>query len=180
MQCAHASTRSNAPLNVFYVANTRKIFNLQPPFLHNTVCMLSTPPLPAQSIPELSLGEVALHIRETVHAQTSRDAVELYIRWRITNSNKPTVFFEPWRGKWNVVTNWREMELMDVDFSGALPDTATGNVKCVYPWVHGIPEDLRDTIGIWADDPTGGMWCTGFFDKQVWEDKRGFGQFKGR
>lgn len=153
-------------------------------FLHNSVCMVITPTLPVSSVSHMSLGDLALHIRHTLEAQTTLAAVETWIRWRLQNADRKKLFFDPWTGEWDVVTNWRDMKLMGVDFSSALPDDALAaggeqaTTKCVYLWGNGIqPIPLRNWIGIWADDPSGGLWTSGFFPRRIWEDVRGFGQF---
>ncbi|KAH9846780.1 hypothetical protein C2E23DRAFT_872203 [Lenzites betulinus] len=175
LKCKHPPTASNAPLNVFYTAGLRNVLSLPGPFLHNAVCMVITPTLPVSAVSEMSLGALALHIRRTLESQTTPVAVETWLRWRLQNTRRKKAFFDPWRGQWDVVTNWREMRLMDVDFSGALPEL---RVRCLYVWGNGIqPIPLRNWIGIWADDPSGGIWMSGFFPRRVWEDKRGFGEF---
>lgn len=206
-QCKHPPTGSNTPLNVFYTAGLRNVLSLPDPFLHNAVCMVITPTLPVSAVSEMSLGALALHIRRTLESQTTPAAVDTWLRWRLQNAERQKVFFDPWRGQWDVVTNWREMRLMDVDFSDALPELSTAGdedpdcvrsssnavrrdsgaaedrklrrpVRCLYVWGNGIqPIPLRNWIGIWADDPSGGIWISGFFSRRVWEDKRGFGKF---
>ncbi|TFY59195.1 hypothetical protein EVG20_g7884 [Dentipellis fragilis] len=110
-----------------------------------------TPPLPVSSLSSsslssissssqhMSLGALALHIRDTVQAQLTPQASETWLRWRLAHKDELKVFFEPWWGRFNVVTNWREMRLMEVDFSGALGPRGEGEsegaeekVKCVY------------------------------------------------
>ncbi|KAI0746367.1 hypothetical protein C8Q80DRAFT_1337354 [Daedaleopsis nitida] len=191
LKCKHLSTTSRAPLNVFYTANLRKLLSIPTPFLHNSVCMVVTPTLPVCAISNMSLGALALHIRRTLESQTTPSAIETWVRWRLKNANKTKVFFDPWFGQWDIVTNWREMKLMNVDFSGAVHRSALsetgpkddggvkdGRVKCLYMWGNGIqPVSLRNWIGLWADDPSGGVWMSGFLPRRVWEDRRGFGAF---
>ncbi|KAI0922391.1 hypothetical protein AcV7_005935 [Taiwanofungus camphoratus] len=197
LKCTHPPTSSTAPLNVFYTANLRKLLALPSPFLHNSVAMVITPTLPVSAISTLPLGQLALHIRRTLDAQTTKPAVERWLRWRLQNAHRRKVFFEPWRGQWDVVTNWRDMELMSVDFSGALPDEGAEQVgesggsdktnepvaqrrkvRCVYMWGTGVqPIPLRNWLGIWANDPSGGVWVSGFLPRRIWQDKRGYGAF---
>lgn len=81
------------------------------------------------------------------------------------------------------------MKLMDVDFSAAIAQpsgvengkAANGDVekvRPVYVWGNGIqPIPLRNWVGIWADDPRGGMWVSAFLPKRIWDNRDGFGQF---
>lgn len=187
LKCTHLDAGSNAPLNVFYTANMRQLLTLPSPFLHNSVCMVITPTLPVSAISSMSLGALALHIRQTLEEQTTMPALDKWIRWRLQNAFRKKIFFEPWNGQWDVVTNWRDMKLMNIDFSGASPgdagafDVDIGPPKkhlCRYMWGNGIqPISLRNWIGLWADDPSGGVWMSGFFPKRIWEDKRGYGAF---
>ncbi len=134
------------------------------------------PPLPISSISQMLLGELALHIRSTLKAATEDSEAEKWLRWRLKyGEDHVKVFFDPYRGRWDVVTNWREMNLMSLDFSGA---GAQGKARCVYAWGNGLqPYPLKNWIGLWADDASGGIWTSGFLQKKVWEDERGFGKF---
>jgi hypothetical protein len=110
----------------------------------------------------MSLGALSYHIRKTVQTQTEKDAVTHWLKWRIANAGRMSLFFEP-GGAWNVVTNWRDMKLMEVDFSAALPDALAGTkVNCVYLWgVSYQPFPVRNMMGLVADDPRGGIWMGG-------------------
>lgn len=159
-----------------YSANLRRYLSdvIPRPYLHNGACTVITPTLPLSEISRMSLGALALHIRRTVQDQTARPAVERWLRWRLANAGRLALFFEP-TGAWNGVTNWRDMKLMDIDFSGA---AAEGPVKCVYLWGMSFqPFPVRNFMGLVADDPRGGIWIGGFFSKRVWERADGFGRF---
>ncbi|KAF8884018.1 hypothetical protein BD779DRAFT_1538381 [Infundibulicybe gibba] len=177
LKCAHVDTYSSAPLNVFYTANIRKLFGLPSTFMHNSVAYIITDTLPLSSIPTISLGALALHIRKTIEVQTTKPAVEKWLRWRLVNEGKLQICFDPWRGKWQITTNWREMDLLKIDYSGGLEKGGPGEVRCKYLWMDGLGPVLRNWIGLIADEPDGGLWVAGTFSKQTWEDRRGFGKF---
>jgi hypothetical protein len=131
------------------------------------------------AISTMSLGDLAYTIRSSLNEQTKREPVENWLRWRIANAGKLALFFEP-TGAWNVVTNWRDMKLMEADFSGAAKEGegSPGQVKCVYVYGNSFqPFPIRNCMGLVADDPRGGIWMGGFFKKSVWERKNGFGQY---
>jgi hypothetical protein len=180
LQCTNPATKSRTPLNVFYTANLRKLLTNEIPasFIQNAVCMVITPTLPLSALSDLSLGALALLIRRTLEAQTTPTAVDRWLKWHIGTAGSTRIFFEP-HGAFYVVTNWRDMGLMRVDFSGALPDDSqSGTVKCVYMWGDGIqPIPLRNWIGLWADDTNGGVWTSAFLPKSIWENPAGFGKF---
>ncbi|KAK7060434.1 hypothetical protein VNI00_001199 [Paramarasmius palmivorus] len=177
----HTSKWSIRPLNVFYTANLRSSPNFSIPFLRNAVAMIITPTLPVSMVSRMSLGSLGLHIRRTIQTQMTPSAVDVWLRWRLATVDKLRIFFSPWFGKWNVVTNWREMKLIGLDFSGALPDasrSAGETVKCVYVWGDGLqPLALRNWIGLWQDDPSGGMWVSAFLPKRIWRNPQGFGRY---
>ncbi|KAF8884011.1 hypothetical protein BD779DRAFT_1538339 [Infundibulicybe gibba] len=178
--CAHASQTSSAPLNVFYTTNFRDHFNLPSHFPHNAVAYVATDAIPLSSMAKLPLGNVALNIRKTVATQSEKPAIERWIRWRLVNEGKIQICFDPWRGAWQIATNWREMNLLNIDFSGALPDgelKQSGKLRSQYLWMDGLGPVLRNWIGLIADEPSGGMWMAGTFAKKTWEDPRGFGRF---
>lgn len=179
LKSIHTSKWSLRPLNVFYTANLRSSPNFSIPFLRNAVAMIITPTLRVSSVARMSLGSLGLHIRRTLQTQMTPTAVDIWLRWRLATADKLRIFFGPWFGQWNVVTNWREMRLIDLDFSGALPDTPAGTkVKCVYVWGDGLqPLALRNWIGLWQDDPSGGMWVSAFLPRRIWHNPRGFGRY---
>jgi hypothetical protein len=162
-QCVHPPTRAQTPLNVLYAANLRRYLSGALPklYLHNGACTVVTPTLPLSAISTLSLGALAYHIRQTVRSQTEPNAVKNWLRWRIANAGRMTLFFEP-TGVWNVVTNWRDMKLMEIDFSGALPDGVDKKINCVYLWGNSYQSfPARNCMGLVADDPSGGIWFGG-------------------
>lgn len=183
LQCTHARSWSLRPLSVFYTANLRSFLTeLKPPFLRNTVLMPIVPPLPLYRTASIPLGQLALRIRQTLVNETTEEARDRWLKWRIKHSGKMMLFFNPLWGAWNIVTNWREMKLMNVDFSGAAQATAkeeeTQQIRCLYAWGNGLqPYPLKNWIGLWADDPSGGVWVSGFLQRKVWENKHGFGRF---
>jgi hypothetical protein len=139
--------------------------------------ILSTP---VRDVSSMSLGALALRIRRTLQDQTTPEATEQYLRWRLSpvNYGKMTMFMEP-SGLWTVITNWRDMKLMDIDFSAALPsETEAKRANCVYLGSWGYqPFPTRHCFGVTSDDPRGGVWMSGDLATEVWERKDGFGQF---
>ncbi|KAI0027624.1 hypothetical protein K488DRAFT_60869 [Vararia minispora EC-137] len=186
----HVSARSNAPFNLLYTATMQSLFRKpRLPYLRNTTLLIVTPTLPLSAIPRLPLGELALHIRDTIQAQMKRESIEPWLRWQLANADKPKVFFNPWWGKYNLATNILALKGMHLDFSRALPDdnpppgeAAGGNsrqVRCVWgARFEGMePGGSRNTMGLLRDDETGGIWGYAHLPKAVWQDKRGFGRY---
>jgi len=174
---------SKKSLNIAYSANLRRYLKhpapLPEPFLHNGAVTVITPTLPLSAIHSLSLGALAYCIRTTLRDQTTPDALETWLKWRIKNAGRLSLFFEP-NGAWNVITNWRDMKLMDLDFSGALPNAQEGKeVKCVYLFGDSFqPFPVRNCMGLVADDPSGGIWVGGYLSsRKVWERDGGFREF---
>lgn len=135
----------------------RYLPNLVPqPYLHNGALLVITPTIPLSEISTMSLGSLAYMIRTSLKEQTNQEHIENWLRWRIANAGKLALFFEP-SGAWNVVTNWRDMKLMEIDFSGALPSEESGkSVKCVYLYGNSFqPFPIRNCLGLVADDPNG-------------------------
>lgn len=128
----------------------------------------------------MSLGALAYHIRTTLRDQTEPEAIETLLKWRIKTAKRLCFFFKPNGGAWNVFTNWRDMKLMEIDFSVALPDGEEGKqVKCLHIFSNLFkPFSMRQLMVLLADDPKGGIWMGGFFsDKKVWEREDGFKGF---
>lgn len=147
--------------------------------MRNTTSLVITPSLPVSTIAKSSLGSIALLIRDTVAEQSSEEASKKYLRWHLKHQNEPKIFFSPYRGKITMVTNVRVLNLMGMDFSGALPDEQKGGqVRCLHtPRLEGVqPNGTRNTMGLMADDANGGMWTYAHLPRSVWEDKNGFGR----
>lgn len=104
----------------------------------------------------MSLGALAYHIRSPVRDQTEPEAIETFLKWRIKHAKRLCLFFRPNGGAWNVFTNWRDMKLMEIDFSGALPDNDGGEegkkqVKCLYIFAQTFqPLPVRNIMGLLA------------------------------
>ncbi|CAD6891223.1 unnamed protein product [Tilletia controversa] len=147
------------------------------PYLHNGALTIS---LPEQSIGSivhtLTLAELALQIRRALVEQTQPEAIRRSLIWRLANRQKLLTFFRPYNF-WLVGTNWRAMKLYDISFHGALESSEaaatspssgpTGRVLKV--WSHVIMDiPLRNSFGIVADDPAGGVWVGMLLSKDQW------------
>ncbi|KAG8822064.1 hypothetical protein FRC17_009658 [Serendipita sp. 399] len=133
--------------------------------------------MPIAEVAKKSLGEIAYICRQTIRAGTKPEALERWLRWRLANAGRPIAFFEP-TGAFNVITNWRDMKLMQIDFSGGLasPSAANGQkVNCVYGYQDSTrPWPLTGSCGIVHDDPRGGIWVTAILPREVWERPDGY------
>ncbi|KAG8810791.1 hypothetical protein FRC17_002782 [Serendipita sp. 399] len=182
---AHISSTSKKRLSVSIVVNLRNYLpNVVPsPYLHNAVASVIVAPTPIAEVAKKSLGEIAYLIRQSLRAGTHQDAAEGWVRWTLANFGKPMVFFDS-TGKYNVITNWREMKLMDIDFSGGLSSSSSSDskgqkVNCVYGYANSFqPWSVTDSFALFHDDPRGGMWAGGYLPKSVWENPKGFGQYE--
>ncbi|KAI0031411.1 hypothetical protein K488DRAFT_52155 [Vararia minispora EC-137] len=180
LKCIHASARSNAPFNLLYTATMQSLFSKpRLPYLRNTTLLIVTPTLPLSAIPRLPLGELALHIRDTLQSQMKREAVEPWLRWQLANVDKPKIFFSPWRGKYNLATNILALKPMSLDFSRAAVDENSRQVRCVWgARFEGVaPGGSRNTMGLLRDDESGGIWGYAHLPRAVWQDMRGFGRY---
>ncbi|KAG8788417.1 hypothetical protein FRC15_004392 [Serendipita sp. 397] len=176
----YASCTSQKPLNVVFASNVRNILpDLVPsPYLNNGACAIPTPTMRIADVANKSLGEMAYICRQTIRKWTQPESMEGWLRWRFANAGKPMVFFEP-TGAFNVVTNWREMKLMHIDFSGGLPaDAAVEKAHCIYGYAGSFaPWPVQNMFGILHDDPRGGIWVSGVLPQSAWERPEGFGKF---
>lgn len=69
---------------------------------------------------------------------------------------------------------------MEIDFSGAAQEPG-GQVRSVYVWMHGYSSmPMRNSWGLYNDDSEGGIWMSGYLDRDVWEPLNGFGEFNSR
>ncbi|EIN12483.1 hypothetical protein PUNSTDRAFT_141174 [Punctularia strigosozonata HHB-11173 SS5] len=177
----YPSETSQRSFSLMYSANIRsQVPSLVPPVYLGNAAYGVVLSRPVKEISSMSLGALALLVRRILQEQTSQAATEDYLRWRLSpiNFRKMTMFMEP-SGLWNVITNWRNMKLMDVDFTPALPSgSEVKSVNCVYlgSGSH-MTFPTRHCFGLTADDPRGGVWMSGDLAKEMWERKDGFGRF---
>ncbi|TEA20446.1 Transcriptional regulator sdnM [Colletotrichum sidae] len=170
----HADKRDDpSPLSIIYPSNLRWLdldnvmAPLPIPYLRNAAYTVSLPEMPAsQFASRLSLGQVALLFRRTLEAQTQAEVIKRSLVWRTWSKGKTTVFFRP-SSHWLVITNWRKLGMYDVDFG-------TGTGKVLRTWEYAFhPVPLRNSAGLIADDPTGGVWLGGYLSRKEWETNFG-------
>lgn len=64
------------------------------------------------------------------------------------------------------------MNLMDVNFAGALPDGApVRQARCVFLKSGLVTQKLpvRNIFGVIGDDARGGIWMFGYLPRKVWD-----------
>ncbi|KAE8253952.1 hypothetical protein A4X13_0g3601 [Tilletia indica] len=166
------------PSNLRWLPTPAGCDPLPSPYLHNGAFTISLPEQPIGSLVHtLTLPEVALQIRRALVAQTQPEAIRQGLIWRLANRNKLLTFFRPFNF-WLVGTNWRAMKLYDTSFEGALEgggaagassEVSTGTGRTLKVWAHVIMDiPLRNSFGIVADDPAGGVWLGMTLSKDQW------------
>ncbi|KAK7022421.1 hypothetical protein R3P38DRAFT_2533285 [Favolaschia claudopus] len=117
---------STAPLCVHMTVNLRSLpffgtTNSNPlttPYIHNAFTTYDGLSVPISTLQAESLAQVALRIRRGILAyKADPRAIRDDVAWFSANK---TILPCPPDGEFNVTTNWRAMELGNLDFSGAL------------------------------------------------------------
>ncbi|KFA50678.1 hypothetical protein S40293_04888 [Stachybotrys chartarum IBT 40293] len=158
-------------------------------YMQNTVlpCVVLLSHKESKSI---SLGEVALRVREQIVAQTTETQVRRLVRiareWVASLGITPIFSF--WDSRLVVCTNWTKARFFDVaDFGSAAVDLkeASGEVKSLgkpsFFWSIAISEsdNLPNTFMVYGKDEAGNYWVSANLRDVTWRTiEREFGAFK--
>ncbi|EIN08087.1 hypothetical protein PUNSTDRAFT_135601 [Punctularia strigosozonata HHB-11173 SS5] len=178
LKCMFSSEKRHKPLSVAYTANIRKHLTIIPsPYIRNANIAILVPIADASSVRSTSLGPLSLLVRRQLGAQLQPAALNRYFQWRLAYPKKVPMFMEP-TGLWTAITNWREMDFMRLDWTPATLDPERAKPKCLHLHAHAYTDvQMRNMFVIGPDDPSGGIWMSGYLSNVQWEDKMGFGRY---
>lgn len=143
--------------------------------------------LKVEKLMEMSLGELALHVRQSLakHSQpdASKEGIKFYLNYTAWNqpSSNDFPFFCPPNHRWSGISDWRALRLWDVDFGPAILDSdgsksaptiaANTSMACAM--------SKRDRW-VCVGDSKEGSWLTGHMSIDQWKHPQGFGKYEER
>ncbi|KAM3564608.1 hypothetical protein MY1884_000676 [Beauveria asiatica] len=144
---------------------------------------IALPSLAAGQVMTLPLGELALHIRNGIKANTSPENIKKWLNFQFHHSlwkspsGELAVPFPP-NHVMTGVTDWRAVRLEQVDFTPARlhGNTATAVSVCAIDG-HMVVNSSRRDFYICLGDVDGGVWILGYASKDQWQDPRSFGKY---
>ncbi|KAM0665443.1 hypothetical protein ACQRIU_005704 [Beauveria bassiana] len=144
---------------------------------------IALPSLTAGKVMSLPLGELALHIRRGIKANTSPENIKKWLNFQFYHglwkspSGELAVPCQP-NHFITGVTDWRAVRLGQVDFTPARLDgnTAAAVSVCAIDG-HMVVNSSRRDFYICLGDVDGGVWILGFASKDQWQDPRSFGKY---
>ncbi|ATY65017.1 family regulatory [Cordyceps militaris] len=144
---------------------------------------IALPSLTAGAVMALPLGELALHIRGGIKANTSPDNVKKWLNFQLFHSlwkrpsNQLAAPFEPHHFITGV-TDWRLVRLEQVDLTPArLDGDAAAAVAVSAIDGHMVVNTSRRDFYICLGDVSGGVMILGYASKDQWQDPRSFGKY---
>ncbi|KAL4804951.1 hypothetical protein BDV18DRAFT_141609 [Aspergillus unguis] len=152
---------------------------------YNATMATALPPLRVRDIASMSLGELALHIKQGIRAGSSPENLRRLLAYTLNNSlwrapSPRMLMFGPPDHSWSGVTDWRLAKLHDLDFSPAREDTGSEKKKvAVEAFTCNIVSgfSLRDRWSFMGE-AGGGVWITGSAGEKQWNDPEGLGRYR--
>lgn len=143
--------------------------------------------LKVETLMDMPLGELALHIRQSLarHSEpnASREGIKFYLNYTAWNqsSSNDFPFFCPPNHRWSGISDWRALRLWDLDFGAAILD---GNGKKSAPTIAvnasmACAMSKRDRW-VCVGDSKEGSWLTGHMSIDQWRHPKGFGRYEER
>lgn len=131
----------------------------------------------------MSLGELALHVREGVEAATTPENVRRTLAFHLNHNlwKKPTgqvAFWAPPHHHWSGLSDWRLMNLSDIDLSPArVGDSQAKTTVCGFNSHMAYAHSQRNRW-VCLGEASGGVWFLGIVSNSEWENPRGFGKYR--
>ncbi|KAJ5339644.1 hypothetical protein N7452_006372 [Penicillium brevicompactum] len=143
--------------------------------------LASLPSLKVREIREMSLGELALLVREGTDASSSPESAQRIISFGLHNGawKKPTgklAFWSPPNHRWSGLTDWRAAGYGKVDLSPARLG-GTGPVKLCTIHTSMIMNGTHRDRWACMGDAGGGTWVKGTATESDWRLPTGFGKY---
>ncbi|KAJ7908100.1 hypothetical protein B0H13DRAFT_2273487 [Mycena leptocephala] len=161
-------------------ARTDELAPMSTPFINNAVLSIPIPPLPANTLRNMSLRTLALHIRRTINTyKDDLDGIAADVRSCCAQSL--VVFPHPPGAEYSLQSNLRKAGFGAVDFSGASVGEAglklRARVRYVTAFWSGTSVPLRGTGMVLFEDEQA-MWMNQIRGVKDWERMKNAGEFE--
>jgi hypothetical protein len=162
-------------------AGTNELGPISTPFINNAVIIIAIPPLSTNSLRNMSLRNLALHIRRAINAyKDDLDGIAADVRSHCA-SGSATVFSYPVSAEYSMQTNWRKGRLGEVDFSAASTGEAglklRAHVRYVTTFWSGTRIPFRGTGVVLFEDEQA-VWMRQTRGMKDWERVKKTGEFE--
>ncbi|RDW93015.1 uncharacterized protein DSM5745_00337 [Aspergillus mulundensis] len=139
------------------------------------------PSLKAHTLRSMSLGELALHIKTGIREASTPENTRRFLSYTLHNSlwRKPSgklALFCPPGHNWSGLTDWRLIQLQDMDFTPARLDGDAKVEVCAFS-THMLTAFSQRDRWVCMGQAGGGVWFVGIAGDRQWDDPRGFGKY---
>ncbi|KAL4903339.1 hypothetical protein BDW74DRAFT_186031 [Aspergillus multicolor] len=139
------------------------------------------PSLKVHQLRSMSLGELALHIKTGIREASTPENTRRFLSYTLQNSlwKRPSgklALFCPPGHNWSGLTDWRLIQLQDIDFTPARIDEQ-GKVEICAFSTHMVTAFSQRDRWVCLGEAGGGVWFVGIAADRQWDDPRGFGRY---
>lgn len=144
--------------------------------------VVALPSLKVGELMSMSIGELALHIREGTQEGSSPENARRWLAFNLhhnlwKNPSGKFVFWSPPNHHWSGLSDWRLIRLQDLDLTPARLDQSRERVAiCGFNSHMLLPGTQRDRW-VCLGDTGGGTWLLGIASDLEWQNPRGFGKY---
>jgi hypothetical protein len=162
-------------------SGTNELAPISTPFINNAVLSIAIPPLPANTLRNMSLRDLALHIHRAINAyRDDLDGIGVDVR-SICAHPFAMILPCPPGAEYSIQTNWRKGRFGELDFSGALVEEAGLKLRARVRYVTTIGSGTRIPIrgaGVVLFEDEQAVWMRQFRGVKDWERVKKAGEFE--
>ena len=149
---------------------------------YGAAMVVALPSLKVGQLQAMPLGELALHIREGTKEGSSPENARRWLAFNLHHNlwKKPSgkfAFWSPPNHKWSGLSDWRLVQLQDLDFTPARLDQDNPPVTICGFNSHMVFGSTQRDRWVCLGEAGGGTWLLGFMSDPEWQDPRGFGKY---
>ncbi|KAK0551873.1 hypothetical protein OC845_001950 [Tilletia horrida] len=171
-------------------ARPNGVKEIAPNYLSNCLIPIPTDPRPASELNEMSLGSLALMLRQAIDRTRNPAELEKFVRWQVWRSTPieeggghragEMAFFFPPSAYFTIVTDWSAFKLYDFDFSpafenGGSDDGASKDILNILTDAH-VAVHHRNAWTV-AGGRDGGTWVIGYISNAERRHPAGWGRY---
>jgi hypothetical protein len=160
---------------------TNELAPIPTPYINNAVVSIAIPPLPANTLRNMSLRHLALHIRRAINEyKDNLDGIGADVRSLCAHPFSMILPCPP-GADYSIQTNWRKGRFGELDFSGASVKEAGLKLRTRVRYVTTIGSGTRIPMrgtGVVLFEDEQAVWMRQFRGVKDWERVKKAGEFE--
>ncbi|KAJ6585831.1 hypothetical protein B0H19DRAFT_1228083 [Mycena capillaripes] len=170
----HRDTADQTPIFIHTAVDLRPLHiwedgkALSHPYVHNAMSTITSPPIPAGTLANSSIADLALQIRRAIKAYTADlESIRTDASFRCANPTKLLIPCTP-DGEAVIHSNWRAAKFGQLNFPGAAVDAgAKATVRSILAYFPSSIPLRGSSVVLSEDDET--LWMSYIASSQEWE-----------